>query len=79
MAAVRLRRVEVVRVLLQATYIDVNACDESGSNALDIAKRLDHEPLIRLLSQRNGNITDSPQEMMVDMSTALLHHPTTWG
>lgn len=42
--AVRLRQVEVVEVLLRILSVYLEACDEDGLSAPEVADRLDHGP-----------------------------------
>ncbi|KAJ5627801.1 hypothetical protein N7490_010029 [Penicillium lividum] len=69
--AVRMRQVEVVRVLLRVPSIDVKACDEDGLSALEIANRLDHEPLRKMLTTRTETTKGDFVELE-DLSVALI-------
>lgn len=86
--AVRLREVQVVEVLLQIPSIDLEARDEDGLSALEIANRMDHEPLKISLSKKGDvNLSDYPFYMWdlllrarpkEDLSRALIRHPESW-
>lgn len=70
-AAVRMRDVMVVAALLRIPSTDLDARDEDGLNAMDIAIRLDHSPLRRLLSTPPAAVGDSV-DWSEDLSVALI-------
>jgi hypothetical protein len=64
-AAVRMRHVGVVKALLADDRIARDAKDASGLTALDIAVRLDHGPLISLLTG-HGSVDSTVPEHSLD-------------
>ena len=70
-AAVRMRDVDVVEALLRIPSTDIDARDEDGLNAMDIATRLDHGTLIKLLSSPPTGASRSV-DLSEDLSVALI-------